>query len=100
MGVVLMNLRSAILAVTLACALPAAVPAAARAQSGAAEHVAAGDRDRAANPAGALKHYEAALATDPGSYDALWRASVAAVDLGEGAAAAEQRAAYYRQGEQ
>ena len=95
-----MNLRSAILAVTLACALPAAVPAAARAQSGAAEHVAAGDRDRAANPAGALKHYEAALATDPGSYDALWRASVAAVDLGEGAAAAEQRAAYYRQGEQ
>ena len=78
-----MNLRSAIVAATLACALSAAVPAAARAQGSAAEHVAAGDRDRAANPAAALKHYEAALAADPNSYDALWRASVAAIDLGE-----------------
>ena len=50
---------------------------------GAAEHVAMGDRERFSNPASALKHYEAALAADPNSYDALWRASVAAIDLGE-----------------
>jgi tetratricopeptide (TPR) repeat protein len=94
-----MNLRTAILAATLACALPAVVPAAARAQS-AAEHVAAGDRDRAANPAGALKHFEAALAAEPTSYDALWRASVVAIDLGEGATKNDDRNAFFKQGEQ
>ena len=94
-----MSLRPAILAALLACALPAARPAAAHAQS-AAEHVSAGDRDRAANPAAALKHFEAALAAEPDNYDALWRASLVDVDLGESAATTEQRNAYYKQGEQ
>jgi tetratricopeptide (TPR) repeat protein len=97
-----MTLRPAILAAALACAIPAAVPAAARAQGAqsAAEHVAAGDRERAANPAAALKHYEAVLATEAGNYDALWRAAIAAVDVGEGLADAGQRTAIYKQGEQ
>jgi tetratricopeptide (TPR) repeat protein len=94
-----MNLRTAILAATLACALPAATPAVVRAQS-AAEHVAAGDRDRAANPAGALKHFEAALAAEPTSYDALWRAAVVAVDLGEGSSKNDERNTFFKQGEQ
>jgi tetratricopeptide (TPR) repeat protein len=59
----------------------AAVPA--RAQS-AAEHIALGDRAHAAMDAsGALKHYEAAIAADPKSYEALWKAAREAVDLGE-----------------
>jgi tetratricopeptide (TPR) repeat protein len=58
-------------------------PLSVQAQS-ATEHVAMGDRDHTAmNPAGALVHYEAALAAEPTSYDALWKASRAAVDLGE-----------------
>ena len=100
-----MKLRPAILAAALACALPAVAPAAARAQGAqgaqsAAEHVAVGDRERAANPADALKHFEAALAVEPGNYDALWRAAVAAVDVGEGQTDAAQRNAVYKQGEQ
>lgn len=66
----------------LAAALVLA-PVTVQAQS-AAEHVALGDRDHTAmNAAGALAHYEAALAADPNHYEALWRASREAVDLGE-----------------
>jgi tetratricopeptide (TPR) repeat protein len=51
---------------------------------GAAGHVAVGDRLYAArDAAGALREYEAALAADPTHYDALWKASRNAVDLGE-----------------
>jgi tetratricopeptide (TPR) repeat protein len=94
-----MNLRTALLTATLSCAALAAPVAAARAQS-AAEHVALGDRDRAANPTSALRHYEAAVAADPNNYDALWKASVSAVDAGEGTPDAERRKALYKQGEQ
>src|SRR5689334_15407498 len=95
-----MSFRSAFLAATLSCAALVVAPASpARAQS-AAEHVALGDRDRAADPASALRHYEAAAAADPNNYDALWKASVSAVDLGEGTPDAERRKALYRQGEQ
>jgi tetratricopeptide (TPR) repeat protein len=49
------------------------------------EHIEAGDREAAAfRPDEALKHYQAAIAVDSTSYEALWKASKAAVDLGEG----------------
>lgn len=91
-----MNVRSLVAAAILGLA---AVAPAARAQSP-AEHVAMGDRERASNPASALRHYEAALAGDARSYDALTKASLAAVDAGEAAGDAERRIALYRSGEQ
>jgi tetratricopeptide (TPR) repeat protein len=61
----------------------AALPVRARAQS-ASDHIALGDREHAAmNTSGALKHYEAAMAVDPKSYEALWKATREAVDAGE-----------------
>ncbi|HEY6089982.1 MAG TPA: hypothetical protein VD771_09350 [Gemmatimonadaceae bacterium] len=49
----------------------------------AANHVALGDKEYAAmNASAALKHYEAAIAEDPKNYEALWKASRSAVDLG------------------
>lgn len=67
----------------------------------AGEHIALGDRDHAALAlAGALKHYEAALAVDPNNYDALIKAAYDAVDLGEFNPNADQRAALYRSAEQ
>jgi tetratricopeptide (TPR) repeat protein len=76
-----MKLRHLAAAVLLAAA-PAAAPAVLRAQSP-AEHVAMGDRDRDANPASALAHYEAALKADPNNYDALARGAYAAVEAGK-----------------
>ena len=50
----------------------------------AAEHVALGDREHVAmNAPAALRHYEEAVKADPRSYDGLWKASRAAVDVGE-----------------
>jgi hypothetical protein len=67
----------------------------------ASEHVALGDRDHASlNAAGALKHYEAALAVDPNNYDALIKAAYDAVDLGEFNPSADQRTLLYRSAEQ
>ncbi len=61
----------------------AAAPAPLMSQ-GAGEHVALGDRDYVAlNGQGALRHYEEALKADPNAYDALLKATRAAVDLGE-----------------
>jgi tetratricopeptide (TPR) repeat protein len=49
----------------------------------AVNHIALGDKEYAAMNAGAaLKHYEAAIAEDPKNYEALWKASRSAVDLG------------------
>lgn len=73
---------------------------AAGAQS-AAEHIAAGDREYAAlKPAAALPHYEAAIAADAKSYEALWKASRAAVDIGEMEANADTRKQIYKNAEQ
>ncbi|HEX9485298.1 MAG TPA: hypothetical protein VF929_11985 [Gemmatimonadaceae bacterium] len=59
------------------------IPARVAAQS-VAEHIALGDRDRAAlNAQSALRHYEEALKLDPRSYEALWKATGEAVDLSE-----------------
>lgn len=60
-----------------------AAPMVSRAQS-AEEHVAAGDKAfEARNAPEALREYEAALAADPKSYAALWKAARSDVDLGE-----------------
>ncbi len=77
----------------------AILPASATAQS-AAEHVALGDRDHTAmNAPGALQHYEAAIKADPKSYEALWKASREAVDVGEFNASAEERDRLYSMAE-
>lgn len=75
----------------------ALAPLPAHAQS-AGEHVAQGDRAAAAlDAAGALRHYEAALAADSTDYDAAWKASREAVDLGEfNPSDAERKALYAR----
>jgi tetratricopeptide (TPR) repeat protein len=66
-----------------------------------AEHIAAGDREYASlKPAAALSHYEAAIAADAKNYEALWKASRAAVDIGELEANADARKQSYRNGEQ
>jgi tetratricopeptide (TPR) repeat protein len=88
-------LKRLALAATMAIlALPAA-----QAQS-AAEHVALGDRDHAArNATGALAHYEAAIAANPTDYQALWKASREAVDLGEFLSDEGQRKTLYSKAE-
>ena len=60
-----------------------ALPASAVAQ-GASEHIALGDRAHAAMDAPtALQHYEAAIKAEPKNYEALWKATREAVDVGE-----------------
>jgi tetratricopeptide (TPR) repeat protein len=49
----------------------------------AAEHIALGDKEYVAmNAPAALQHYEEAIKLDPKSYEANWKASRSAVDLG------------------
>ena len=49
----------------------------------AADHTALGDKEYVAmNAPAALAHYEEAIKQDPKSYEALWKASRSAVDLG------------------
>jgi len=49
----------------------------------AADHIALGDKEYVAmNASAALQHYEAAIQEDPKNYEALWKASRSAVDLG------------------
>jgi len=65
-----------------------------------AEHIALGDSAHAAfNAATALGHYERAVAAEPRNYDALWKASRDAVDLGEGTEDKAQRSELYRRAE-
>lgn len=64
------------------------------------EHVAAGDRAHANLHAPlALEHYERALAIDRRNYEALWKASREAVDLGETMSDVTRRIALYQRGE-
>src|SRR5688572_20268765 len=96
-----MSLRTAALVAALCAAAVAAVPATAAHAQSAAEHVALGDRDRAANPTSALRHYEAAVEADASSYEALWKASAAAVEAGELVTNdAARRATLYKTAEQ
>ena len=65
-----------------------------------AEHLAAGDRAHLALDAPtALEHYERAVALDPQSYEAHWKAARDAVDLGETMSDVVRRQEYYRRGE-
>jgi len=62
--------------------------------------IAQGDSAHAAmSPAFALAHYKAALAIDSVSYEALWKASRDAVDLGEFDADPDRREQYFAEGE-
>ena len=79
-----MTLRSLVAAAAVALAPVAVAPAPLAAQTP-AEHVAMGDRDRDANPAAALAHYQAALRADSNNYDALSRGAYAAVEAGKAA---------------
>lgn len=65
-----------------------------------AARIAQGDSaHEAMSPAFALAHYKAALAIDSMSYEALWKASRDAVDLGEFNADPAQREQYFTEGE-
>ena len=72
------RLRGAAVMVTLALA-----SAPLRAQT-AADHILLGDKDHlATNAPSALHHYEEAIKADPRFYEALWKATREAVDVGE-----------------
>ena len=61
----------------------------------AAEHVALGDKEyQTLNAPAALHHYEEALKVDPRSYEALWKATREAVDVGEYADEKERERLY------
>ena len=79
-------------ATTAAAAADVASDVAARIAQGDSAHV-------AMSPAFALAHYKAAIAIDSTSYEALWKASRDAVDLGEFDADPQQREAYFAEGE-
>jgi tetratricopeptide (TPR) repeat protein len=77
----------------------AALPTRAAGQS-AAEHIAMGDRSHASMAApAALKHYEEAIKVDPKSYEALWKATREAVDVGEFMSDENERNEYYSKAE-
>ncbi|NUQ94302.1 MAG: hypothetical protein HOQ11_08515 [Gemmatimonadaceae bacterium] len=97
MSLAIRSVTQRLLPVALA-SLMVALPASAQS---AAQHVAMGDSLHAAmDPAGALKHYEAAIAIDPKNYDALNRASRDAVDVGEFEGNKDTRTALFAKGEQ
>ena len=63
-------------------------------------HTARGDKEYVAmNAPAALAHYEAAIAADPKDYEALWKASRAAVDIGSYDGDAEKRGILYKKAE-
>jgi tetratricopeptide (TPR) repeat protein len=75
-------------------------PATAATAQNAAEHIELGDRAYAAMDApSALAHYEQSIASDP-SYEALWKASRSAIDIGSFAPDAARRDKLYASGEQ
>ena len=86
-------------AIRVAALAIVALPALAGAQS-AADHIAMGDRDHTAmNAPSALHHYQEAIKLEPKSYEALWKATREAVDVGE-YAARPQRDSLYAEAEQ
>lgn len=66
----------------------------------AAEHIALGDKEYVAmNAPAALQHYEEAIKLDPKNYEALWKASRSAVDLGSYERNEDKRTAYFKTAE-
>lgn len=65
------------------------------------EHVALGDRDyRALQAQPAYDHYQKAIAADSTNYEAFWKASRSAIDIGSYIPDATRRTALYASGEQ
>jgi tetratricopeptide (TPR) repeat protein len=76
------------------------IAASARAQTS-SELIASGDRDYASmNAASALSHYERAAKLDPSSYEASWKASRSAVDIGSYTNDKSRREALFASAEQ
>lgn len=68
---------------------------------GVLEHIAMGDREyNALEAAAALGHYEQAIAADAGNYEALWKASRSAVDVGSYISDATRRTKLFASAEQ
>jgi tetratricopeptide (TPR) repeat protein len=66
----------------------------------AANHIALGDKEYVAMHApAALQHYEEAIKEDPKNYEALWKASRSAVDLGSYERDDNKRANYFKNAE-
>ncbi|HEX2601910.1 MAG TPA: hypothetical protein VHL32_07315 [Gemmatimonadaceae bacterium] len=66
----------------------------------AADHVALGDKEYVAmNAPAALQHYEEAIKLDPKNYEALWKASRSAVDLGSYETNDKRREDYFKNAE-
>jgi tetratricopeptide (TPR) repeat protein len=66
----------------------------------AADHIALGDKEYVAmNASAALQHYEEAIKLDPRNYEALWKASRSAVDLGSYDREEGKREAYFKSAE-
>jgi tetratricopeptide (TPR) repeat protein len=66
----------------------------------AADHIALGDKEYVAmNAPAALAHYEEAIKLEPKNYEALWKASRSAVDLGSAEKDDEKRDADFKKGE-
>lgn len=66
----------------------------------AADHNALGDKEYVAmNATAALQHYEEAIKLDPRNYEALWKASRSAVDLGSYERDDAKREAFYKTAE-
>lgn len=66
----------------------------------AADHIALGDKEYVAlNATAALQHYEEAIKLDPKNYEALWKASRSAVDLGSYERDDAKRESYYKTAE-
>jgi len=79
----------------LAAVLVIAAPASRASAQSAAEHIAIGDREHTAmNAPSALQHYQEAIRVDPKSYEALWKATREAVDVGEYAPASQRDSLY------
>jgi tetratricopeptide (TPR) repeat protein len=74
--------------------------ASAAAAQTAADHIALGDKEYVAmNAPAAFAHYEEAIKIDPKNYEALWKASRSAVDLGAAERNDEKREAEFKSGE-
>ena len=87
-----MNMRAVIVAATVLASTSLSAQTA-------SEHIVLGDKDyEAMNAAGALRHYQEAIRVDPNNAEALWKASVQAIDLGE--FNDQARDSMYRLGEQ
>jgi tetratricopeptide (TPR) repeat protein len=67
----------------------------------AGEHIALGDRDYIAmNAVSALSHYEQAYQAEPSSYEAAWKASRSAIDIGSYATELQRQNMLFSTGEQ